>query len=1178
MRWLILLLVLLISSCGSHNITYSYKTVPKISKERLKYPELKSIDLYQKRTIYEKDNVTALAFSPDGKLLSSSSRNGEGIRIYDINSGRLLYILESKSSNVVAFSPDGSLLAGTSYDIAKEIRIWDVNSGGLIKRIKVDNYIDSMAFLDNKTIIFSKFSQALANFNNAVFLLDIDTGRYIPFKDLNIGKSIVKIQPDGKALVYMPRSDRLTIYHLREKGIKRVVYGTDISIVYGRSFSPDDRFLAFTWGGDGVRIWDLRTGKTVKTIKAHTQLVNVTAFSPDGRYFASGGNDKKIKVWDVNSHFYTVTPLKVKLSNGKMLSVPKGKVIKIEKGYILLKSKRFKGEIVKGKLRPIYKVLNPVLFIKETKLKKYPDKLDYRYIVKEGTISANLYCTGYFEVCYYEGKNKNGFFKSDSIVRLDKVDKLIQIAKANKVKKLPFGEDGDLIQSGSIVRAVYYSPYFDAYYVRFKDKNGWVSRSNTNEIRFKKVNLKVLVKEDTPVYLSPDSNTVIGYVYKGERLKIKKKLINQDLFYVETKNIAGFIKGSNLEIVDEVSQEETSENVEVDIHKPFIKMKKEGDKIILIVADDSEIQEIYVNGEPVLEYEEVDYIEDIPYEPSDLRKIELGLKDKILVEVEDLKGNKSIVEGRLKNGELIIVKSDADSLNPAHKDQVVNNKGIPSLTLKISLIDEDMDKVLEGKEKIKLNVVGVNSGAVTAKDVTLRLINGSKIGLPESIVIGDIQPGSSVSKSFTFKLKEKLKGEHKLSFYLETIEGFESNEIVFTFIGKDFKKPQFVIDYGIKDGDGDGKLEGGEVATIYLIVRNNGGDANNVKIKIKLPDGVRLIEGNLNQKIRNMPSGSYKKIPLTVAVTHRFVRLNKFLPISININGEHINFKKKIDLALGEYIKPVEEIAVVPEKKPIDVVSSDFILNLQDLPKPSKYREDALALVIGIGEYKNLPPSKYSEYDGILMKEIFEKVYKIKTYTLINEDATYAQIKSILNKIIGSAEEKKVYIYYSGHGFVKGNLPTIVPYDMPKTLDPDLMFSLQEILNEIREFGSPERVVIVSDSCFSGVGRDSVKLMSDARPVFLAPKELILPEKSIYISATDESGKSYSDRKLKHGILTYYIAKGLIEGDKDRDNLLELDEIMEYVNKAKKHALSLGFTDQNPTVKTNTLNVFIEKK
>jgi WD40 repeat protein len=73
-------------------------------------------------------------------------------------------------------------------------------------------------------------------------------------------------------------------------------HASDVSSV---AFSPDSRTLASS-GGD-IKLWDVGSGRELRSLTGHTDSVNSVAFSPDGRTLASGSDDRTVRLWDVAS-------------------------------------------------------------------------------------------------------------------------------------------------------------------------------------------------------------------------------------------------------------------------------------------------------------------------------------------------------------------------------------------------------------------------------------------------------------------------------------------------------------------------------------------------------------------------------------------------------------------------------------------------------------------------------------------------------------------------------------------------------------------------------------------------------------------------------------------------------------------------------------------------------------
>ncbi|OCK91963.1 WD40 repeat-like protein [Cenococcum geophilum 1.58] len=217
------------------------------------------------------DLVTAVAFSPDGKLVASAS-NDETVRLWDSATGASLQTLEGHSDSVtaVAFLADGKLVASASGD---ETTL-EGHSG----------WVTAVAFSPDGKLVAT------------VRLWDSATGA--PLKTLE-GHSGLGWSASASRDKTVRLWDSATGTSLADaRGATRTLEG-HLSSVKAVAFSPDGKLLVASASGDEtVRLWDSATGAPLQTLEGHSGWVMAVAFSPDGKLVASASDDETVRLWD----------------------------------------------------------------------------------------------------------------------------------------------------------------------------------------------------------------------------------------------------------------------------------------------------------------------------------------------------------------------------------------------------------------------------------------------------------------------------------------------------------------------------------------------------------------------------------------------------------------------------------------------------------------------------------------------------------------------------------------------------------------------------------------------------------------------------------------------------------------------------------------------------------------
>lgn len=249
-----------------------------------------------------------MAYGPPGSSLLAYGGGTKIIHDLSKDMERYRFPHGSASGGVVAFSPDGKTFTCSQRS---RLKMWDLSTGAEL--LKPRHHTNALRVLtvraDGEQVISS------ANFDSThVWKTTDGSASVLPGID-----HCRRYSPDGKLAVLdsyqgykvLDAHRRQTIWIGGKKGPRDAV------------FSPDSQLLAVALNEGGILLLEAATGKKRQTLADNEKGIHSLSFSPDGKRLAKAGVEG-VKIWDLTTGKETGKWTERGINTGKVAFSPLG--------------------------------------------------------------------------------------------------------------------------------------------------------------------------------------------------------------------------------------------------------------------------------------------------------------------------------------------------------------------------------------------------------------------------------------------------------------------------------------------------------------------------------------------------------------------------------------------------------------------------------------------------------------------------------------------------------------------------------------------------------------------------------------------------------------------------------------------------------------------------------------
>lgn len=411
-------------------------------------------------------------------------------------------------------------------------------------------------------------------------------------------------------------------------------------------------------------------------------------------------------------------------------------------------------------------------------------------------------------------------------------------------------------------------------------------------------------------------------------------------------------------------------------------------------------------------------------------------------------------------------------------------------------------------------------------------------------------------------------GRIEFAVEITEVQGFGTEPIHLSVNTREFTPPRLeIVDHSVTGSSS--ALKRGVPFDLQLLLQNTQyGLAEDVTVKVSVPDGVMLIDGDLaTRSFATMKAGETKSLvyPIIALVQYKA----STIPVKVTLSEKYGKYSenKTITLALNQHMSSTKIVVDEQKEERQDIVIGHLSSAVdKDIPAGSVVNDKTFAVIIANENYQYTADVPYAINDGGVFRNYCERtlgipgrnIHYITNATLNNIQGEISWLENVMRSYEGQA---KALFYYAGHG---------IPDEVSK--DSYLLpvdgfgnnvktgYKLQNLYASLGAIPS-KSVTVFLDACFSGANRDG-QMLNPARGVVIRANDAAPSGNMVVFSAAQGYETAMPFREESHGLFTYYLLKKLQETAGD----VTYEELVNYVQRNVRQQSSILNKPQTPSI------------